>query len=320
MDIYHSKLLGENLMTTTLTKALERVEKLFTLAHYKAFDISTDYTKKVYGKNGVFYTLFHSFGGSLHMALTDHSKEKKRAHHHQLDKITLALTQQQALYPSPFKVLELGCGKGYNLLFLATKFPDLHFIGIDITPAYVGEAKEKVKSLPNVEILQMDMDDIPFDTDSFRIIYDIESACHSHQHEKLLEKTYELLEQKGQFIVFELFRNKDLEQQSPEEIKLLGYIELSVAIHQGIHHQDWLDLAKIKGFRLLQNHNLSDSTFYGLARFHKMAAPYFRFPLLAKVTNLIIPKELQMYAIAAYLFKYSMESGLQTYSEIILEK
>ena len=307
-------------MAVSLTVALERVEKIFPLDDFKTLDISGNYTMEIYGKNRIFYTLLHSYGGSLHMALTDHSKAKKRAHHHQLDKIALALTKQQILYPNRFKVLELGCGRGYNLFHLAKKFPNLHFTGIDITPAYVLEARRKVKSLPNVEILQMDMDQLHFDAEPFRLIYDIESACHSHQHENLLQKSYQILEQKGRFMLFELYENQDSEKQTAQEQKLLSFIELSVAIHQGIHHQDWLDLAKTKGFRLIQNHNLSDRALYGLTRFHKLAAPYFRFPLLAKSVNLIIHKELQMYAIAAYLFKYSMESGLQVYSEIILEK
>ena len=254
------------------------------------------------------------------MALTDQENKKRRAHHHQINKIALALKKQQGRDSKPFKVLELGCGKGYNLFYLAKKFPDIHFTGIDITPEYIHDAKEKVNSLSNVEILKMDMDEMSFNTDSFRLIYEIESACHSHQHEKLLKNTYRLLARKGQFILFELFRNKSTEEQTLEEKKLLRYVELTVAINQGIHQEYWLALAKSSGFTLIENENLSNLTSFSLTRFHNMAAPYFKLPVLAKSVNLIIPKELQMYAIAAYLLKYSLEHGLQIYSEIILEK
>ena len=307
-------------MPITLAKAIERVERLFPLTKFKVQTVSIKYTAKIYSNNSIFYTLFHSFDGSLHMALTDRSNSKKRAHHHQLDKIASALEEQQNPLPRQIKVLELGCGKGYNLLFLAKKFPDISFTGIDITPAYVRKAKKRVKALPNVEILQMDMDKIDFDAESFRIIYDIESICHSHEHEKLLEKCHHMLEKKGQFLLFELFRRFNTQQKSLQEKQLLQYVELAVAIYQGIHLQDWLALAKTIGFRVVEGNDLSQRTIYGLTRFHKMAAPYFKFPLLAKSVNLFIPKELQAYAIAAYLFKYSMERGLQVYSEITLEK
>ena len=231
-------------MATTLAKALRDVERLFPIDRYKELEISTGYTKTIYKKNAIFYKLFHSFKGSLHMAMSATPNSNKRSHDGQLQKIAARLKEQIRKHPKNFKVLEIGCGKGYTLYHLAKVFPEVHFTGIDITPAYIEKASEKVKSLKNVEILQMDMDDLNFDANTFQFIYNIESVCHSHQHKKLVGNCHRLLEQKGHFMLFEVFRNRDFNQLSKDEQKALRYVELSVALKKGVHHKDWLNIAK----------------------------------------------------------------------------
>ena len=44
----------------------------------------------------------------------------------------------------PKRVLDVGCGNGERLLILATMFPDVHFIGLDLTKEGIETAKDIV--------------------------------------------------------------------------------------------------------------------------------------------------------------------------------
>ena len=62
------------------------------------------------------------------------------------------------------RVLELGCASGANLVPLAARLPGARFLGIDLAPRHVAEARARIASagLANVEVRQADI--TTFDT------------------------------------------------------------------------------------------------------------------------------------------------------------
>lgn len=61
--------------------------------------------------------------------------------------------------PARCRVLELGCGQGLNLVAMAARFPQAHFVGIDFIEAGLreGRALAAQAGLTNVELLQADL-------------------------------------------------------------------------------------------------------------------------------------------------------------------
>lgn len=72
-------------------------------------------------------------------------------------------------------VLEIGCGPGIDLVYFAQKYPSRNIYGIDISPAMVDVAREKIqgKNLSNVEVETGSVEDIGmlFPGSKFDMIY-----------------------------------------------------------------------------------------------------------------------------------------------------
>lgn len=66
-------------------------------------------------------------------------------------------------------VLEAGCGVGAQTKIIASKNPDTNFISIDISNDSLKEAKQMTKSfgILNVNFMQADIYNLPFDDESF---------------------------------------------------------------------------------------------------------------------------------------------------------
>lgn len=66
------------------------------------------------------------------------------------------LLHHDTAYPAGSRVLEAGCGVGAQTVTLAANSPDAHFTSIEISPASLAVARERV-SAPNVTFEQADL-------------------------------------------------------------------------------------------------------------------------------------------------------------------
>ena len=65
-------------------------------------------------------------------------------------------------------VLDCGCGTGPMLELLHDKYPDKHYVGLDLTPEMIHVAQ--AKNLSNTEFLVGDSENLPFDEGTFDAI------------------------------------------------------------------------------------------------------------------------------------------------------
>jgi ubiquinone/menaquinone biosynthesis C-methylase UbiE len=80
-----------------------------------------------------------------------------------------ALLHADTAFPAGSRVLEVGCGVGAQTVPLARRSPGAHFVAIDQSAASIATAAKRTieVGLSNIEFIQADIFDLPFEPASF---------------------------------------------------------------------------------------------------------------------------------------------------------
>ncbi len=83
------------------------------------------------------------------------------------------LLHSDTSYPAGSRVLEAGCGVGAQTVTLAQNSPHALITSVDVSGASISEARKKVAAagLTNVQVLQADIFDLPFEPGSFDHVF-----------------------------------------------------------------------------------------------------------------------------------------------------
>lgn len=104
------------------------------------------------------------------------------------------------LETDPFDdVLDVGCGTGPVIELLAKKYPEKHFVGLDITPAMIEVARSK--GLPNAEFVVGDAESLPFGDEGFDAILCSNSFHHYPNPGAFLREAHRVLRPGGKLIL-----------------------------------------------------------------------------------------------------------------------
>lgn len=96
------------------------------------------------------------------------------------------------------KVLDLGCGFGWHCIYAMEQGAD-SAVGIDISSKMLEEAKKKTK-FSNVEYIQMPIEDINFEADSFDVVISSLAFHYVKSFENICKKVNNCLVKGGEFI------------------------------------------------------------------------------------------------------------------------
>ena len=100
----------------------------------------------------------------------------------------------------PFdNVLDVGCGTGPVIELLARKYPEKHFVGLDITPAMIEIAQSK--GLPNAEFVVGDAENLPFGDGSFDALLCSNSFHHYPDPSAFLCEAHRVLHPGGKLVL-----------------------------------------------------------------------------------------------------------------------
>jgi len=106
--------------------------------------------------------------------------------------------------------LEIGCGSGQLLAYLAAKNPDAQFVGIDVNKPMINEAKSKVKkaSLENCELIIADGEKLPLRKGVFRLVLLMQMLHHTHDIDVLANEVRKTIGSKGSLVVASCSHNQ----------------------------------------------------------------------------------------------------------------
>ena len=134
------------------------------------------------------------------------------------------------------RVLDIGSGNGALTLLLARNLPGVHFIGVDITPALIEDAKQQAQKfgVQNVEFQEGNALQLMFDDGYFDATICQTLLMHLPEPSKAVMEMSRVLKQGGTFFAAEfhvLNYDKPVESESPvtsleEEITISRYIQM----------------------------------------------------------------------------------------------
>ena len=96
-------------------------------------------------------------------------------------------------------VLDVGCGTGPVIELLSKKYPEKHFVGLDITPAMIEVAQSK--KLPNAEFIVGDAENLPFGDGGFDAVLCANSFHHYPNPGAFLREAHRVLRPGGKLIL-----------------------------------------------------------------------------------------------------------------------
>ncbi len=98
-------------------------------------------------------------------------------------------------------VLEVGCGTGHGLADQAAANPEVEFTGLDLSPHSVKRAKSTFSNLKNLEFVEGNAVNLPFEDETFDLVLNIESSHCYIDLERFFSEVDRVLKPGGTFLV-----------------------------------------------------------------------------------------------------------------------
>ncbi|MEO8123597.1 MAG: class I SAM-dependent methyltransferase [Burkholderiales bacterium] len=303
--------------TAAARRLARRLAKLRGLFDLEAIARQTGDAAQVvayYHQNFHPYRRYHSQAGAMHMALNAGGRFDEDGFYGQARRIE-GLWKDQP----PTDVLELAFGKGINLAYLAPRWPQVRFSGIDLTPRNVKHAKSQL-ALADSNLLQGDLHAPPFESASFDCVFCVEGFCHATDVPRALAAQARILRLGGLLVLFDGYREMPLKTMSSDEALAVTLVEKSMAVDAFQQIEDFIAQAAVAGFDLVSNESLVDAVMPSLNRLDRLARLFLLVPPLTRRWLARRPTQRGDNLAAAALMRHTVSMGLQGYRQLVLRK
>ena len=156
------------------------------------------------------------------------------------------------------RVLDAGCGVGGSSIYLAQTY-GCECTGISLSQRQVNRATESArrKKIPaNFQV--QDFNRTSFRSESFSVVWAIESICHTANKEAFLTEAYRLLAPGGRLIVADGFSTTPMESLESEQKDLMrGWLE-PWAVDSLATTEEFVEFAARAGFENIQSQDVTN--------------------------------------------------------------
>ncbi len=301
--------MGDTKAPATITEKIHYMESFLDLGQFINGDKnSAEQIRSYYRTNHGAYRRVHSKAGFMHFHVSKNGQFSPKDAYYQPD--------VAARYIKPGDhVLELGSGQGANAVYLAAKFPDATFIGLDLFPA------KREDKLANLTIRQQDYSTMPdFADESFDVIYGIETLVHLTHKEPVLREIRRVLKPNGVFVVFDYALSRRFEEFTPETQTAIALISKggNAAMIESV--EEWETHFANAGFSVVEADDLTREIMPDLKRLQHKAAHIMDHKFRARVIFRMMPKQYVTNILLGWLGYDSAAEGANVYKEWILKK
>lgn len=297
-----------------LARRLAQLRAVFDLEAIASQCVDAAEVTRYYHQNFHPYRRYHSAAGAMHMAINPGGRFDADGYFGQARRLE-ALWAAKA----PADVLELAFGKGFNLEYLAPRWPAVRFSGIDLTPRNVRHAKER-PALAGAALKCGDMHALPFDAGSFDCVYCVEGFCHATDVPRALAEQARVLRPGGLFVLFDGYRERTPEAMSADERLAITVVEKAMAVDAFQQVDTLLAQAAGVGLELVSNESLVDSVMPNFRRLDRMASLFLLVPPLTRRWLAGRSAQRGHNLAAAALGRWTVATGLHGYRQIVWRK
>jgi len=268
-----------------------------------------------YDRSFLGYSVFHSKDGAVHLALTPGAGATREDFEVQASEVSEVIGEIDAQ-----TVLEVGCGRGFNLALLAGTYPKRRFFGIDYSPSHVKAAKKRLKKHANAQMSFGDFHALPeFSDEQFDLIYAVETLCHAQYFPVVFSELQRVLPRGGVLIVYDGFRER-VQDADADMMSAIRFTERAMAVPQFAEIDRFAADAQKAGFEILQNTDRTDDALPNARKLERLARRFFRRPYLPRTRIPLAPRKLVQNAVAGLLMPTLMDCRALSYRRLVLRK
>jgi SAM-dependent methyltransferase len=216
---------------------------------------ATTEIKEYYDRHTPSFVRHGQGGGSLHRAAWGPGVSTREQAFHYVDDLVAAVIRQTLPSSSTPHVVDLGCGVGESLCYLASRVP-IRGTGITLSPIQVAMATARVTAASlstRVSCVEGDYCDLPAALEPADVVYAIESFVHGPSPDRFFEQCARVIKPGGRLVICddvlrpaespEAARTVDTFKEGWHVNSLLGRHELrALAAARGFEHESTADL------------------------------------------------------------------------------
>lgn len=288
-----------------LSQALKDIDRVFGHSHVlrMGWEATID---SYYAASAPGYHWVHSRDGCMHLALSAGPEFRPEDYHTQAAFVADLIVETGAR-----RVLELGCGLGFNMLALAKLCPQVQIVGTDLLDRHVRKARARTRRHPNVSVLVGRHDRLPPEIGTFDIVFAVETLCYATDRPAIAASIAQVLAPGGLLVVFDAERASDFSALSHDMQLAAMLYEAVTVVQDGFGTAEEWTAAYISAGLLTQRlEDLSSATIPGLRRLHRYGARYFS-DAVVRTATAPLPWALKANAVGALLGPYLIEGDFE---------
>ena len=288
----------------SLAECLDMLRRTFDLERIAGQRVFLPDVAEYYHQSDAAYRLFHSGDGALHLALNRDGGFDPAGYHAQAECVGRHICQCGAK-----RILEAGSGNGFNTLHLARTFPELQFVGVDLTSPHVAGARQAAHGLANLEYFEGNYESLEFPDGAFDVAFGVETFCQTDDMRRALAEMHRVLRPGGRLVVIDCFRQKPLGEFALDLQLAAKLVEKTTAVDGFAVIDPWLELVRSIGFGILEANDESDYVAHNLERLYRLARGFFDDPALVDTVRETVPPLMLQNAICGMLMPYTVGGG-----------
>ena len=299
-----------------LSRRLRKLGRVFALDDIRREPLPAQTVVQYYEDCHDAYRKYHSSEGAVHMALNDGDRFDPDGYYGQLRRMECDWVR------APAAVLELAFGQGFNLAYLAARHPGCGFAGIDLTPAHLRIAGQRVAraGLTNVTLAQGDFHHLPYADASFDEVFCIEAFCYATELPRALAEVTRVLRPGGCFTLFDGYLPRAPALLDADAALAVELVAKGMAI-DGLQVQgELLAAAAAAGLQTVAVTALDGQVMPSLRKLERVTGAVIRFPWLGRRALARRSPMRGRNVLAGYLMRSAVAMGLIGYRHIVLRK
>lgn len=269
---------------------------------------SLDQIRSYFKINHWAYRHYHSKDGFMHFRISKNGCFTDEDIYHQPDSISEFIKDGDT-------VIELGCGQGANLIYLAHCHPKSKFLGFDLQP------RKKIDIPENVTIYEQDYSSLSQIPDqSVDVVYAIETLVYCSDKEKVFREVWRVMKPGAVLIVYDYASKERFETYDSHIQQAITLISKGGAAALIESLGEWNDHFANCGFETVRFTDYAENLLPDLKNLERHANRAMTRPWLARLEFALLPDQFVSNIILGYLGYDACKAGIGAYPEWVLKK